>query len=150
MVNASIRQDRLLTDRPKTDFFWDIYPEGLRNCLRDIKPYNLPVVITENGIADSNDRNRARFVLEHLFALGKSMKDDGLDVRGYFYWSLLDNFEWASGFCPRFGLYTVDRSTAARTERPSARVYADVARTNKVSTTQIDAQPPYAALAFCE
>ena len=150
VVNASIRQDRLLTDRPKTDFFWDIHPDGLRSCLRDLKPYHLPVVITENGIADSRDVNRARFVLEHLFALGKSMKDDGLDIRGYFYWSLLDNFEWASGFCPRFGLYSVDRSTAARTQRPSALVYAEVAKTNRVTSAQIDAQPKYAAPAFCE
>ena len=150
VVNASVRLDRLLTDRPKTDFFWDIWPDGLRNCLRDVKQYDLPVVITENGIADSSDANRARFVLEHLFALGKSMKDDGLDVRGYFYWSLLDNFEWASGFCPRFGLYSVDRTTAARTERASAKVYAEIATTNRVSTKQIDAQPKYAEPAYCE
>jgi beta-glucosidase/6-phospho-beta-glucosidase/beta-galactosidase len=150
VVNASIRQDRLLTDRPKTDFSWDIHPDGLRNCLSDITPYNLPVVITENGIADSNDVNRARFVLEHLFALGKSTKEDGLDVRGYFYWSLLDNFEWASGFCPRFGLYSVDRATAARTQRASANVYAEVSKTNKVSSAQIAAQPKYAEPAYCE
>jgi beta-glucosidase/6-phospho-beta-glucosidase/beta-galactosidase len=150
VVDASLRVDRLLTDRPKTDFFWDIYPDGLRHCLGEVKGYGLPIVITENGIADSNDRNRARFVLEHLFVLGKAAKEDGLDIRGYFYWSLLDNFEWASGFCPRFGLYSVDRATAARTQRPSAKVYAEVARTNEVSRAQIDAQPPYGEPAYCE
>src|SRR5690606_2490197 len=67
VVNASIRQDQLLTDRPKTDFYWDIYPEGLRVILEEVRSYGLPIVITENGIADSADRNRARFVLEHLF-----------------------------------------------------------------------------------
>ena len=71
-------------------------------------------------------------------------------MRGYFYWSLLDNFEWASGFCPRFGLYSVDRTTAARAQRPSAKVYAEIATTNKVSTKQIDAQPKYAEPAYCE
>lgn len=150
IVNAAIRVDRLLTDRPKTDFLWDIHPEGLRHCLAEVKPYGLPIVITENGIADSNDRNRARFVLEHLHVLGRAAKEDGLDVRGYFYWSLLDNFEWASGFCPRFGLYGVDRTTAARTARPSAQVYAEVARTNRVTRAQIDAQPPYGEPATCE
>lgn len=150
VVNASIRVDRLLTDRPKTDFLWDIYPEGLRHCLAEVKPYGLPLLITENGIADSKDQNRARFVLEHLYVLGRAMKEDGVDVRGYFYWSLLDNFEWASGFCPRFGLYAVDRTTAAREGRPSARVYADVARTGEVTRAAIDAEPPYAEPATCE
>lgn len=150
IIDASIRADRLLTDRPKTDFFWDIHPEGLRHCLAEAKPYGLPIIITENGIADSADRNRARFVLEHLYVLGRAAKEDGLDIRGYFYWSLLDNFEWASGFCPRFGLYSVDRATAARTQRPSAQVYGEVAKTNKVTRAQIDAQPPYGEPAYCE
>ena len=105
-------------------------------------------LVTENGIADSNDSNRARFILEHLYELGRA-KADGLDIRGYFYWSLLDNFEWASGFCPRFGLHTVDRTTAARKARASVAVYANVAKTGIVSKKDIDAQPPYATPAYC-
>ena len=149
VVNAAIRQERLLTDRPKTDFFWDVYPEGLRVVLEEVRPYNLPIVITENGIADSADQNRARFVLEHLFELGRA-RDAGLDIRGYMYWSLLDNFEWAAGFCPRFGLHTVDRTTGARAARPSAGVYANAARTGKVTRAEIDALPPYGAPNYCE
>jgi beta-glucosidase len=149
VVNASIRQDQLRTDRPKTDFHWDIYPEGLRIVLEEVRPYAKPIVITENGIADSGDRNRGRFVLEHLFQLGLA-RDAGIDVRGYFYWSLLDNFEWAHGFCPRFGLHTVDRITAARAARPSAQVYANVARTNKVTRADIDGQPPYGPPSYCD
>ena len=106
-------------------------------------------MITENGIADSTDANRARFLLEHLYELGRA-KADGIDIRGYFYWSLLDNFEWASGFCPRFGLHTVDRATGARAARPSAQVYARIARTGIVTKKDIDAQPPYAPPAYCD
>jgi beta-glucosidase len=149
IINAGIRQDHLPTDRPKTDFFWDIHPKGFRIVLDEAKVYGLPVVITENGIADSNDTNRARFVLEHLYELGRA-KADGMDIRGYFYWSLLDNFEWASGFCPRFGLHSVDRATGVRKARPSAQVYARVARSGIVTKADIAAQPPYGAPAYCE
>jgi beta-glucosidase/6-phospho-beta-glucosidase/beta-galactosidase len=149
VVNASIRPDRLLTDRPKTDFDWDIHPKGLRIVLEEIRKYAQPIVITENGIADSADRNRARFILEHLYELGRA-RDSGLDIRGYIYWSLLDNFEWASGFCPRFGLYAVDRASKARTARASAKVYGEVAKTNVVSRASIDAQPPYADPISCQ
>lgn len=149
VVNASIRQQRLLTDRPKTDFGWDIYPAGLRVVLEEVRGYQRPIVITENGIADAADRNRARFVLEHLLELGRA-RDAGLDVRGYIHWSLLDNFEWASGFCPRFGLHAVDRATGARAARPSAQVYARAARAGRVSQADIDALPPYAAPTPCE
>jgi beta-glucosidase len=149
VIDAALRQDHLPSDRPKTDFFWDIYPKGLRIVLDEVKGYGLPIVITENGIADSQDTNRARFLLEHLYELGRA-KADGMDIRGYFYWSLLDNFEWASGYCPRFGLHSVDRTTGARVARPSAQVYARIARTGVVSKKEIDAQPQYGPPAYCE
>jgi beta-glucosidase/6-phospho-beta-glucosidase/beta-galactosidase len=149
VIDAFIRQNHLPNDRPKTDFYWDIYPKGFRIVLDEAKAYALPVVITENGIADSQDRNRARFLLEHLYELGRA-KADGLDVRGYFYWSLLDNFEWASGFCPRFGMHTVDRTTAARAPRGSLQTYARIAKTGVVTKKDIDAQPPYGAPAYCD
>ncbi len=149
VVDAAIRQERLLTERPKTDFFWDIYPKGLRNVLEEVRRYNQPIVITENGIADSADNNRARFILEHLYELGRA-RDSGLDIRGFIYWSLLDNFEWASGFCPRFGLASVDPATKARTQRASAAVYKEVATTNVVTRAMIDAQRPYADPIYCE
>lgn len=149
VVDAAIQQDRIQNDRPKTDFHWDIHPAGFRKVLEEVRPYGVPVVITENGLADSADVNRSRFLLEHLFQLGLAMRD-GLDVRGYFYWSLLDNFEWASGYCPRFGLYTVDRSTAARAARPSAETYRRVATQGRVTRAEIDALPPYGAPSYCE
>ncbi len=103
---------------------WDIYPEGLRAILKDdVAPFKLPVVITENGIADRDDKNRMRFLMEHLYQLGWAMQD-GVDVRGYFHWSLMDNFEWQNGFCPNFGFASLDHSQSAfRTLRPSGSEY---------------------------
>jgi beta-glucosidase/6-phospho-beta-glucosidase/beta-galactosidase len=149
VVNASIREDHLPSGRPKTDFYLDVYPKGLRVVLDEARGYGLPIVITENGIADSNDSNRARFLLEHLYEVGRA-KADGIDIRGYIYWSLLDNFEWASGFCPRFGLHSVDRATGARTPRASLDVFSKIVRTGILTKSDIAAQPPYAPPAFCD
>ncbi|MEO6418217.1 MAG: glycoside hydrolase family 1 protein [Polyangiaceae bacterium] len=148
IINAAVTQDHLPTDRKKTDVAWDIYPEGFKTVLDEAKPYGVPVVVTENGIADRTDQNRARFLAEHIFQMGWSMKD-GLDVRGYFHWSLLDNFEWQSGFCPKFGLASVDPATGARTVRGSMQTYKAITSANKVTQTQIAALPPYSDGTFC-
>ena len=148
VINAAILQDRLPTDRPKTDFFWDIYPEGFGTVLDEAKGYGLPILVTENGIADQADVSRGRFVAEHLFQLGLAIQR-GADVRGYFHWAMVDNFEWASGFCPKFGLHTVDKATGQRTARESARVYTGIIRAGKVRQQDIDAMPPYGAPTPC-
>ena len=142
------QQDHLGTDRPKTDFFWDIYPEGFGTVLDEAKGYGLPILVTENGIADQADVSRGRFLAEHLFQLGLAMQR-GADVRGYFHWAMVDNFEWASGFCPKFGLHTVDKATGQRTARASARVYTGIIRAGKVRQEDIDAMPPYGAPTPC-
>lgn len=150
VVNASVVQDHLPTDRPKTDVVWDIYPEGLRTILeQDVAPYKLPVVITENGIADHADVNRARFLAEHLYQLGWSMQD-GVDVRGYFHWSLMDNFEWQNGFCPNFGFASVDHTSGARTLRASGSEYKKIIDAKSIKTSDIAALPAYAAPTICE
>jgi beta-glucosidase len=150
IVNAAVIQDHLPTDRPKTDVAWDIYPEGLRTILdQDVAPYKLPVVITENGIADRADQNRARFLGEHLYQLGWSMQD-GVDVRGYFHWSLMDNFEWQNGFCPNFGFASVDKTTAARTLRASGAAYKKIIGAKSISTADIASLPAYVAPSYCE
>lgn len=101
---------------------WEIYPEGLRAALGALARYGKPLIVTENGIATEDDRMRQAFLVDHVRALGQA-QGDGVDVRGYFYWSALDNFEWAEGFGPRFGLLAVDYATLARTPRDSARLY---------------------------
>jgi beta-glucosidase len=108
-----------------SDLGWAIHPNGFRRILKRVAKYGAPVYITENGIADSADTYRADYLRSHLIELAQAM-NDGLDVRGYYHWSLLDNFEWIKGFWPRFGLIGVDYETMTRSFRPSAHVYRDV------------------------
>lgn len=149
VINAAIYQANLPTKRPKTDFEWDIYPEGFGTVLDEAAGYGLPIIVTENGVADRNDVMRGRFLAEHLLQLGAA-NGRGDDVRGYFHWSFLDNFEWNSGFCPKFGLHAVEPSTGARTARASANLYSSIIRSGKLTQAQIDALPPYGAPTFCE
>jgi len=93
----------------------EIYPEGLLALLRESRRrYPLPIMITENGVADSAGVHRPMFVRRHAYAVKQAI-EEGIDVRGYFHWSLMDNFEWAEGYGARFGLYRLDRATLART-----------------------------------
>jgi len=105
-----------------TDINWEIYPEGIYHVLKDLARYKKPVYITENGVADVRDAYRETFIRGTLGWIKKAM-GEGVDIRGYFHWSLLDNFEWANGFWPRFGLVAVDYKTLERKIRPSAFVY---------------------------
>jgi beta-glucosidase len=106
----------------RSDMGWPINPDGLKRILLAMRRYKLPVYVTENGLADARDAQRASFIRAHLRAVEQAQVR-GADVRGYLHWSLLDNFEWADGFAPRFGLVAVDYKTMQRTVRPSAYVY---------------------------
>jgi beta-glucosidase len=106
-----------------TDMGWEIYPQGLYRALKVLHSYTpKPIYITENGIADAGDTKRARFIEDHLLVMNRAITE-GIDVRGYFYWSLLDNFEWALGFTKRFGLYRVDFSSQKRKLYEGSKVY---------------------------
>lgn len=107
---------------PRTDVGWPVYPAGLEQLLLDFRRYKKPLYILENGIADAADTKRADYIREHIRAVERAQAQ-GADVRGYFYWSLLDNFEWAAGFGPRFGLVEVNYDTQERRPRRSAYVY---------------------------
>ena len=120
-----------VNDLPKNDLDWAIYPQGLAEILLKVKDFKLPIYITENGIADADDDQRADFIADHLAAVWRAVKE-GADVRGYFHWSLLDNLEWARGFEPRFGLVEVNYENMERTVRPSAKVYARIAKGNSL------------------
>ncbi len=108
---------------------WEIYPKGIYHRLMELKKYKKPIYITENGIADGTDEKREKFIKEHLKWVWQAIHD-GVDVRGYVYWSLLDNFEWAKGYKPRFGLVEVDYETFVRKVRPSALEYAKISKDN--------------------
>jgi beta-glucosidase len=115
----------------RSDMGWGIYPEGLYRCLKFISGYtSRPIYITENGIADDGDTKRAGFIEDHLLVMNKAMAE-GMNVKGYFYWSLLDNFEWAFGFEKRFGLYHVDYATQKRTLREGSRKYPEMIAGNR-------------------
>lgn len=132
---------------PKTDFGWDIYARGLEDVLTAYgTEYRLPLIITENGLADASDQNRPRYLLEHIGAMLAAMQR-GTQVIGYYHWSLLDNFEWASGYCPKFGLFSVDRNDPMRrrTMRPSALLYRDIIRARTITDAQLMAAPAYRA-----
>lgn len=112
----------------KNSIGWDIYPEGLYDMLLELKKYALPIMITENGICTPDDNLRWEYVREHLKNIHRAM-EEGVGVKGYFYWSLMDNFEWDKGFGPRFGLIDIDYHTYQRTVRESAKKYAQVCKT---------------------
>ncbi len=108
---------------------WEVYPEGIYIALKSLARFKRPVYITENGICALNDEQRQKFIFNHLREASRAIQE-GVDVRGYFHWSLLDNFEWAHGYTPRFGLVEVDYASQKRTPRESARLYSEIARTN--------------------
>jgi len=124
-ILESIRQES-----EYSDMGWEIYPEGIYKLLMGVwKKYRKPIIITENGIADAKDRFRADFIKDHIEYTQKAISD-GADIRGYIYWSLLDNLEWDKGFWPKFGLVEVDRKTMKRTIRPGAFEYAKIIKNN--------------------
>lgn len=114
-----------------SDMDWEIYPEGIYHALMNLKKYNKPVYITENGLADAKDVLRENFIKEHLTYAHKAIAD-GVDLRGYLHWSLLDNFEWDKGFAPRFGLVEINYETMERRVRQSALAYAKIAIENSL------------------
>lgn len=123
--HSRIRYGLRNENREISDMGWEIYPEGIYHLLKDLKKYNLPIYVTENGVADARDTHRTKFIKEHVEWMKKAMAE-GADVRGYFYWSLLDNFEWDKGFWPRFGLVEINYKTMGRKIRPSAWEYKKI------------------------
>lgn len=114
-----------------SDFGWEIFPEGIYHVLLGYKKYNLPIYVLENGVADEGDFLRENFIKDHLYYIHKAIRD-GAPVKGYFYWSLLDNFEWADGYEMKFGLCRVDRETFQRELGPSAHSYGQICLENKL------------------
>jgi len=104
-------------DRSKrglTETGWEVYPKGFDEVLRAAALAGVPLVVTENGAAETDDRRKISFLKDHLRILLR-LKREGIDLRGYFWWSLMDNYEWLEGLRPRFGLYRVDFETLKRT-----------------------------------
>lgn len=115
-----------------SDMGWELYPEAIYHVLVDLKRYKKPIYITENGLADAKDQKRGWFIFETLKWVHNAI-EQGADVKGYFYWSLMDNVELDKGFWPRFGLLEIDRKTLERKIRPSANFYRDVCMANGIT-----------------
>jgi beta-glucosidase len=115
---------------PITQMGYEYWPQGVEHCARRAAAMTgIPVLLTESGIATDDDAERITYVAEVLRGVRRAL-DDGVDIRGYFVWSLLDNFEWSNGFGPKFGLHSVDPATFARHPKPSASWFGAVARSN--------------------
>ena len=125
-----------------SDVGWNAnIPKGMALAIRWANGFGLPIYITENGIEDEADHIRPRYLIQHLHQVWK-MANIGVPVRGYYHWSLVDNFEWERGWTQRFGLWALDPATQKRTERPSARLYAEICRENGITSDMVRRYAP--------
>ncbi len=131
-IPVSLWRNIVKLGRELTDMSWQVYPKGLYRVLKDLKQYNKPIYITENGLADAKDEKRTKFIIDHLKWVHKAI-EEGVDVRGYFHWSLIDNFEWDKGFEPRFGLIEIDYKNLKRIPRPSSKLYTEICKNNVIN-----------------
>jgi beta-glucosidase len=118
---------------PLTQMGWEVHPEGLHRAIVSAARAGLPVYVTENGIATADDGHRIAYMREHLAQVARAIAA-GTDVRGFFYWSSFDNFEWAEGYRPTFGLIGIDRDDGLRrVVHPSARAFGALATTGSLA-----------------
>jgi beta-glucosidase len=111
--------------------FSEVYPEGLYHLLRRLQRVGKPIYITENGLPDEDDDRRPAFLVGHLEQVARAMSE-GADVRGYYHWTLTDNFEWAEGWNLRFGLIALEPATQKRILRASGRLFGEICRTGRL------------------
>ncbi|HJT55080.1 MAG TPA: glycoside hydrolase family 1 protein [Ktedonobacteraceae bacterium] len=126
--------------------FGEIYPEGLYRVLKGVYERtrgNKPLYVTENGFSDTLDDRRPRAILEHLAMTHRAIRE-GVPVRGYFHWTLVDNFEWTEGWGARFGLIELDPYTQERTPRPSASMFGEICRANAITEGIVERYAPEA------
>ena len=146
-VNGEAEVLNYANDYPHTDFNWPITPEALYwSSIFLYERYRTPIVITENGLASSDwvsldgkvhDNNRIDFLSRYLIGV-KAAIAAGVDIRGYFQWSIIDNFEWAEGYAKRFGLIHVDYPTQKRTIKDSGYWYRDLIESNGALLGDVD------------
>ncbi|MGQ9667497.1 MAG: glycoside hydrolase family 1 protein [Anaerolineae bacterium] len=123
--------------------YGEVFPEGLYRVLKRVQSYGKPIYITENGLPDEDDDLRPYFILTHLAQVWRAVQD-GVPVRGYYHWSLVDNFEWVEGYRMRFGLIEVDLGTQERRVRRSGRLYAEICQANAITPESVQRYAPEA------
>ena len=124
-----------------TQMGWSWEPEGYFRAIERFSRLGKPIYLTENGIGTLDDNERVRFIFEHLQVVANAI-DKGLDIRGYMHWSLLDNFEWAMGYGPRFGMVHVDYETFERTVKPSGRFLAEIIAAGEMNRELVEKYLP--------
>jgi beta-glucosidase len=128
------------TDLGDTGFLANV-PEGMFEALRWARQFGVPIIVTENGIEDGQDDVRRRYLVEHLHQMWRAV-NFSWPIKGYFHWSLVDNFEWERGWSQRFGLYELDRKTQARRKRKSADLYSAIIHKNGISSETVAQYTP--------
>jgi beta-glucosidase len=149
MVTFDITQPGLLFTRrfamPGAEFsmegWGEIYPEGLYRLLKRLQQYGKPIYVTEVGVPDNDDSKRPRFLITHLAAIHRALAA-GVPVKGLYFWSLVDNFEWKEGFSARFGLIGLDLQTGTRTLRESGKLYGEISRTAAITPEMVERYAP--------
>ncbi|MHA1552161.1 MAG: glycoside hydrolase family 1 protein [Candidatus Heimdallarchaeaceae archaeon] len=129
---------KLPNDKRVTQMDWGVYPLGLyKGLMRVHKELKIPIYVTENGLATLDDDFRQEYILKHLIQVKRAI-DDGADIRGFFYWGAIDNFEWNEGFEPRFGLIGIDYKTQERIIKPATKMYEKIAKSNKITVELLE------------
>jgi len=121
--------------------YGELFPQGIYRALKRVATLGKPIYITENGLPDDDDDQRPRYLLTHLAQVQRAIAE-GVDVRGYYHWSFIDNFEWAEGWALRFGLVALDETTQVRTPRRCAQLYTDVIRANAITSEAVATYAP--------
>jgi beta-glucosidase len=116
-------------------------PPGIYQALKWARQFGAPMLITENGVDDADDHLRPRYLIEHLHQVWRAVNFNW-QIKGYFHWTLVDNFEWERGWTQRYGLWELDPPTQARRKRPSADLYAEICRENGVSSEMVARYAP--------
>lgn len=135
------RSDGEFSDSGWRGLYSELVPEGLRQIVEAVGVYGKPIYITENGLPDADDDQRPRWLLAHLAEVHRAIQS-GSDVRGYYHWTFTDNFEWSEGWGLRFGLIELNPATQERKPRPSAGMFADIARRNGIAQTTVNRYAP--------
>jgi beta-glucosidase len=127
--------------------YGEAFPEGIVSSVKEYSTLRVPIYITENGVPDRSDRIRPWVIVQSLQRVHQLIEKK-FDIRGYFHWSLVDNFEWNEGWTLRFGLYELDPRTQDRKARPSSGIYRDIIRQNGLDDEQLSryAEPPVTAV----
>jgi beta-glucosidase len=123
-----------------TGFFANV-PQGMMEALKWAKHFKKPIIILENGVEDAETLLRPRYMIEHIHQIWRAVNEN-YPIKGYFYWTLVDNFEWERGWTQRFGLWNLNTETQARIRRPSADLYEAICRENGISSAMVEKFAP--------